>query len=123
MNKTVLYSTTFLADTGADTNFINEAYLRPHWKFCIRLLDLPKLRTETNEPIKVAGITLLILKLGTLQVGPWLDVVENLAVNILLGITYIDRCFKRIISMDRKIVPIHSAPIPIWRRDRNLSRI
>lgn len=60
----------------------------------------------------------------TLTVRTWFGAVENVAVAILLGKTYnIDRCIKGIFPMDRKFVLLHSAPVPILGKNRDLSKV
>lgn len=44
---------TFLADKDTVPNFINEAYLKLHWKRPIKRLDAFKLQLATKEWIKV----------------------------------------------------------------------
>lgn len=62
-----------------------------------------------------------MVKMGTLQVRLRFGAVKNLALYISLCITYIDCCIKGIFFMDRKIVAIHSTPVPTLDRDRYLS--
>lgn len=42
---------------------------------------------------------------GDLWARDWLDVVENLAVHVLLGISFIDGCIRGILLSERKVVP------------------
>lgn len=86
-------------------------------------LDALKLPTSTTEPITVKGGTPLIVKWGTLQIRPWFCIIENLAVKILLKSTYIDNCIKIIFPIDREIVLMHYAPIPILGTGRYLFKI
>lgn len=58
--------------------------------------------------------------MGTIQVRTWIGVVENIAVYMLLCITYIDNCLKGIFPI-KKLVPRHSALIPVLRKGRYLS--
>lgn len=60
--------------------------------------------------------------MGTIQVHTLFDTVQNLAVHILLGITYRDHSIKGIFPTDRKIMLIHSGPVPILGRERDLSK-
>lgn len=76
-----------------------------------------------RKSIEIQGIIQLIVKIGTVQVRIWLGIVENLAVNISFGNTYMDRCIKEVLSMDIKIVLIHSKTAPILEKDGDLSRI
>lgn len=55
----------------------NEAYLTRSWKSRFKSLDSPKLRTATEEMMKVEVIVPLILKLGTIQVSALSGAVET----------------------------------------------
>lgn len=48
-----------------------------------------------------------------LQVPIWLEVVQKLETNVLLGTKYIEKYIRRIYPMDLEIVPGHSAAGPI----------
>lgn len=62
-------------------------------------------------------IILLNLKMGTLQVQTWFDVVQNLKIDTLLGTKYIHLNIKGIFPKVRKTVLIRSAPLLIfWQR-------
>lgn len=61
--------------------------------------------------------------MGSLQVRTWLGVVENLAVEILLGTTCIYQYIKGMFAIDENFVSRHSALIPISGRNRKLYRI
>lgn len=50
-----------------------------------------------------------------LQVPNWFDIVQNRAVNVVLGMLYIDKGICVMLHMDCKIVPEHSAPVAILK--------
>lgn len=56
---------------------------------------------------------LLIVQLCNLSVRVWFGVLENLTVDVLLGPSFIDRYIHGILPSTRKVVPWHSAPVPI----------
>lgn len=49
VKKSGLYYTTCLADPGEGQNLINQAFLRTHWKSCVKRLDVPKRRNATGR--------------------------------------------------------------------------
>lgn len=97
----VLYFKTRLVDRGEGPNLMSKHYLRTHWKCCIKHLHAPKLRTAMKESIEVKGIILLIVNMRNLRVSKWWEVLENLAVHILHGATYINPCIKRIFPVNK----------------------
>lgn len=119
MNKTALYFKTCLVDTGKEWNEMTEAYQNLHFELCIKGLDSPKLCTPTKESIKLKGIILLIVKMGTIQAHTRFGNVKELFVDISLGTEYIDHAIKGVFPIDKKLLPIHSAPIQIFgQRER-----
>lgn len=65
----------------------------------------------------------MILKREHLAVRTWFGVVENLALDILLGTTYIGRSLKSISSLDQKIVPLHSSSVTILGGNRDPHKV
>lgn len=51
------------------------------------------------------------------------DVVESLPVYKLLSTTYVDRCLKGSLPMDGEMGPIHSGPVPILDKKRDMSKM
>lgn len=63
--------------------------------------------------------------LGDLCIRGWSSIVHNLAVNMLLGTSFIDRFIRRILPAKRKVVLWHSHPVPILlatQRDQHIQR-
>lgn len=55
--------------------------------------------------------------MGELQVRIWLGVVRNLAGNVLHVTTYIDKCIRGVLPLERKIVFEHSALFAVLGSD------
>lgn len=58
--------------------------------------------TAMKRSIKVQRGFRLIVKMKILQVRTWFAVIENLAVDILLGTTYTDHCIRVIFCDEQK---------------------
>lgn len=58
-------------------------------------------------------ITLMVMRIGELCLRAWFAVAENVAVDVLLGTSFIFRCFRGIIPSERKVIPSQSRPVPI----------
>lgn len=81
--KFVMRPATYLIDTRAGTNLINDAYLRPQWRRQILELLMPKLRKATNQSIYAVIIILLIVQVRDSPGRNWFNVVKYLAVVVL----------------------------------------
>lgn len=66
--------------------FINENYLKSEWKCRIKRLDTSKLRKITKDVIIIQGVIQLVVPVVVPE-----PIVKNLAVNVLLERTYIDK--------------------------------
>lgn len=68
------------------------------------------------------GTVFQLIMMVTVQVRSF-ALVDSLEIYILLGTIYIDYWNKRVFTMNRKIVPIHSTQIRIFSRGRDLFKI
>lgn len=123
VNNYRLYSTIQIGHPGAKLNSMNKAYRRSHWGYVIKALHTSNMWTAMKESIMIEGIIPLFVNFGTVEERKLLDVVENLAANIVLSTTYIDFCIKRIFPMHKKTVRMHSKVGPILDSNRGLSKI
>lgn len=53
------------------------------------------------------------MKVGILRVPVSFEIVENLAVELLFGTSFIDKYIREIFLNDRNTLPSHSSPVPI----------
>lgn len=70
-------------------------------------------RSASNNHIIVCGKMLLFVRLGYLPVRVRFGIVENLALPVLIGTSYIDQFIKDIFPMKRMILPVHSGAVAI----------
>lgn len=80
-----------LFDTGAGINFIHSAFLAPEWTNICRKERQVKLWTVTKELLQIEGHLTLRIPLEDLYTRFWFGIAPKLAVNLLLGIDFIDR--------------------------------
>lgn len=123
-----LQPNTCLLDTGRGVNIINSRPIQGNCKQKIKNHLTPKFQTAIKEPLTFLETILLLVHIGTLRDEVWFGLVENLAVDILLGTHYIERYIRRIFPGERKGVPCHSDPIPILTKpattkERRLSHV
>lgn len=50
-----------------------------------------------------------------LHAWAWLGTLQNSAVDIFLGTSYIDQCIRHALTVERKIVPVDSRPVVILK--------
>lgn len=62
------------------------------------------------------------VRIGSLHVNVWFEVVKNLAVDRLLGRPYIDYYIREVFPGERKVVFWHSDPVPILTRSTKIRR-
>lgn len=110
-----------LFDTGAGPNLVNKSFIPRNWHRYVEPIEQPQLRTATREHVNVEGVIPMFVRIGDLRVRAWFGVVENLAVDILVGTSFIDRCIRGIFPTERKIVPWHSRPVSILTSSSNIS--
>lgn len=64
--------------------------------------------------INIQVLIPLIVQLKDLQIGSWFVIVQSLAVNVLLGATYIGIFILGILFIEQNVVPDQSAKLPVW---------
>lgn len=92
---------------------MTKVFLPPSWQSYMLTVDYPKLRTATYENMQTERIVPTSLWTADRWVCNSFGVVENLAVELLLGTTFIDRWIRGIFPLDLKIVPWQSHPVDI----------
>lgn len=89
-------------NTGADLNLVNEAWITQTWLDKEVKTSLLCLRAAGNEPMRVEKVIPLDVQLGDLRVIVWIGVVTILAVEVLLGTSFIDRFVTMILPLKQQ---------------------
>lgn len=110
LTKTIVHPTGCLVDNGEGPDLIKKDYWNPQFKFIIELIESLKFITANTEVISIHGGILLVVHMGDLQTRIWLDFVQNVAADVLLRTTYIDKCIWDEFSINCRIVPEHWEP-------------
>lgn len=79
--------------------------------------EVPHLCTATKEPILLDGTILLFVNIGELRMRVWFGIVEILAVDILLGTSFIERYIRGLFPSDTEVLPWHSPLVQILSRN------
>lgn len=92
--------------------FSKEKMAREHQK-----QQVPRLRTATKKEISRDSTIFIFKSFGKLIVWVWFGIVENLAVDVLFGVSIINKHIWGILHSKRKVVPWHSSLGPILSRN------
>lgn len=65
------------------------------------------LRTTKNPAVQTDNIIPMFVRIGDLPVRAWFGVIENLAVDVLLGTSFIECCIQGIFTSECKVVLCH----------------
>lgn len=81
------------------------------------------LRTANCEVVSMEGIGPLFVRIGDLHMHALFGVVENLAVDMILGTSFIDCSVRGLFSSERKIVLSNSRPVAIILTEKKVNEI
>lgn len=110
---------TCLLNTGAGLNLISKASQKRQIFTNIKKQKFSRLRTATKEPISLRGKILLFISMNELSVRVLFGIVENLAIEVLLRTSFIDRYIRGNFPSERKVVPWNYSPVPILSRNNS----
>lgn len=66
---------------------------------------MPKITASNQTAMAMDGMILQHLRIRNLHTRVWLDIAPRLAVNILLGTSFIDRCILKTFPAERMLMP------------------
>ena len=108
-----MVTTLSVLDTGAGSNLVDKRILPLAWLEQIRPSPVKNLSTAANQTIPVEGTANLHVRLGELCVRFWFGVQKNLIAPFNIDTAFQVQYVRAILPMDRRIVPLHSQPVPI----------
>lgn len=85
-----------LVDTGPGLISVIKDFLPPRCKESLKTIKLPPLHTLNGKVESVEVIVLLFVHICYLRVRPCIGVVQNFAVDVVLRMSFIDRCIRKI---------------------------
>lgn len=104
----------------------------PAWRFYVKPFKLQTLRTATKKGVPVQGLKSLPVCMEDLHEGALLSIVENLAVDLLREISYIDLCicgmFPTVVKVAKYTIQpvgdtyVTSAGLPVHRERQQRPR-
>ena len=96
-------------DSGAGPNLIYLRRVAGPWRAAIKSARSPPLIDASNRSMKALGELKLHVRIGEFCARVPFSVVTNLAVDCILGTTFLDRHVKAILPPQRKVL-FHHAP-------------
>lgn len=102
-----------LSDTDAGLKPIKTSFHPPNCQAHIQFVSTLTIQDVTTEAVPVEGSISLQLCVGDVHAGPWLRIFEQLAVDVVLGTSYIDMCIRGIFLTKINSVPIHFSTVLI----------
>ena len=96
-------------DSGAGPNLIHLRCVADAWRSSIKSVRSPPLIDASNRSMKALGEIYLTVRIGEFTARVPFLVVTSLAVDCILGTTFLDRHVKAILPPQRKII-FHDAP-------------
>lgn len=105
--------TFFLFDTGAGPNLISKSIVSLSRRGLIQYWNVRLLRSAKKKPLKLEGVMLLHEHVGDLDVPVWFGVVNELAVIILVGTSFVNGYVRGIFFSEERITLKNSRPVCI----------
>lgn len=79
----------------------------------------PQLQTATYEFVNMKGMVSLFTCTDNVCIRFSSGIVENIAVHVLFGTSFIDRCIRMILATEQKIVPWQAVPTIVTKTEIN----
>lgn len=100
-----IYLTNCFIETAAGPNLVHDAYHRPYCRTTIRRINIPKLGAVALQAIYVIGGNLFSVLMGDLSVGTFLEVKQDVKLDLLLATISLDRSTSIICIMKKVLRP------------------
>lgn len=103
VKSSALLTVESLVNTGPGSNLVNNDFVLADWKDFVKSIKSPQLRTENGEVLTIENMCTCSFVLPPMH-SSLVGIVQNLAVNILLRFSFIDRGTRGIFLTERRIV-------------------
>lgn len=108
--------------TGSGNNLINNNFPSGTWKECVRSFKAPKLQPVSRQSVDTEGFQLLSARIAKQCQRAWFGVIKVSLLQVLLRMSFIDRCIGKIFLTERRI-PCHLRLMEIISRKTEISLI
>lgn len=94
-------------DMSAGSDFVNRSFIHPTSASRFKFRGFLKSRTAGKLLIRIGDIILLHIQIGSLRKRVWFEVDKDLAVKLLLGLSFIDKYVKGFFPKEPKLMSWH----------------
>lgn len=105
MSSNAMLTVESLFGTGPGPDLVNKDFLPPAWRESMESIKSATRRTVQRYVVSIEGTIPLFVHMGTLSVRASFGVVNNLALDVLLGTSFIARRPRRVFPSKQNIVP------------------
>lgn len=113
IQRAVMYQILSSMCTGVAPNLINAAFIKSLWTSLIKCQYKPKLQTANKQSFLVMRTVLLHVGVSELCIQAWFAIVDSLAVDLLLGTSFLDHYILESFSEKHTLESRHSPPVAI----------
>ena len=113
LSKSAMFPVVSVLDSGAGPNLVHLRMIPPGWLSRIRQGALPKLVDAQKRSINAIGTIALMVRLGQFKARVHFVVVTHMAVDCILGTSFIDRHVKAIMPGLRRVKFYHAPSVAI----------
>lgn len=117
--------TTRPVDRRVRINLLNLDCWEPVRNCLIKRLQEPKIMNGNRRGHWDSGYNPPLVQIWDLQAWGWLWFGQNIAMNVIFGATYVNKCTRGMFPVERKIVLEHSVPVVIlgWETETGMTVI
>lgn len=108
----MMHNTNVMFDTVTALDLILEEFIEAKWLKAIQTNSRPALKNTTNRKVSVVGMISLHVVVGYSRARVVFGIVPNLAVQVRLENSFINRFVKGILPLERRIVLYYFKPVP-----------
>lgn len=105
-----------LFNTGAGLDMVSKTFLSRELSTRIRNQPVQKLRSAVKEPVRLLSNILFFVRISDTHVEAWFGIVKRLAVDVHLGMPFVNLLIRGIFPGESRFVPWHSDPVTILTR-------
>lgn len=110
-----------LLDLSVSYNFTNNDFLLQERKDAIKSIKSSQLQTANCKVVNIVGIVKSLIRTGDRLGCAWVVIFENLAVDVMLGTSFIDQRIRKIFATEQNVVPRHLNPVAITSGKKSAS--
>lgn len=113
ISSNVLLPAITVFNTRAIPNLIRTSFLPPEWCERFKSISRPHYTSASDDGLTIYGTILILACAENIRKRVQIEVIDHLAVPILVETSKIDRFIRGILTLERKLVHLHSGPVAV----------